>query len=127
MRQINKTQRNRRALGSEKEARAAGYLRQKGLQILARNFRCRQGEIDLIARDGAAIVFVEVKYRKNAALGLPEEAVPYQKMRKISRVAAFYFARYQIPPDTTCRFDVIAIEGDQLRHYPDAFSYLEMP
>ncbi|MBQ9062230.1 MAG: YraN family protein [Solobacterium sp.] len=115
---------NKRRVGSEKEARAAKYLEEAGMQILARNFRCRQGEIDLVAADGDVVVFVEVKYRKNAGWGLPEEAVTARKMQRISRTAEFFYARYQLPPDTPCRFDVIAIEGDTLRYYRDAFSFM---
>lgn len=114
---------NKREIGSEKEARAAKYLEQAGMRILARNFRCRQGEIDLVAQDQDVIVFIEVKYRRTAAKGLPEEAVSCRKMQKISRVAAFFFARYQLSPDTASRFDVIAIEGNSLRHYRDAFPF----
>ena len=116
---------NKRKLGTEKESLAAAYLQQRGMRIRARNFRCRQGEIDLIAQDGDTIVFVEVKYRKNTTLGLPEEAVPHQKMRRISRVADYYLARWQVGQDVSCRFDVIAIEGPALRYYPDAFPYQE--
>ncbi|MBR0398529.1 MAG: YraN family protein [Eubacterium sp.] len=114
---------NKRSVGSEKEKRAAKYLEEAGMRILARNFRCRQGEIDLVAADGNVIVFVEVKFRKNAGAGLPEEAVTARKMQRISRTAEFFYARYQLSPDTPCRFDVIAIEGDSLRHYRDAFPF----
>jgi len=116
---------NRRRLGEDKEVLAAGWLRRQGMKILARNFRCRQGEIDLIALDeagGPALVFIEVKYRKNAACGHPEEAVDVRKQRVISKVALFYLARYRIPPDTPLRFDVVAIEGERIRWIRNAFS-----
>ena len=117
---------NARSVGSEKERRAAGFLQQRGMVILARNFRCRFGEIDLIAREGSVIVFVEVKYRRNRKAGYPEEAVSEQKMRRISRIADFYRVRYQIPDAVPFRFDVIAIEGPYLRHYTDAFPYIPL-
>ncbi len=114
---------NKRRVGSEKEEMAAKYLTQAGMQILMRNFRCRQGEIDLVAQDGDVIVFVEVKYRRTSGQGLPEESVSLRKMQKISRVAEFFYARYQLLPDTPCRFYVIAFEGNALRYYRNAFPF----
>ena len=117
---------NKRQIGAEYEEAAARYLAADGYEILARNFRCRFGEIDLVAWKGAGLVFVEVKYRKNRSKGLPEEAVSQQKMKTISRVADYYRARYRVPDTVPCRFDVIAIEGDAIRHYRDAFPYMGM-
>ena len=74
---------NRRQTGTEYERRAEQYLREKGYEILERNFRCAYGEIDLIARQGSGLIFVEVKYRKNRRAGLPEEAVSLLKQQKI--------------------------------------------
>lgn len=62
---------NRRQIGTEEEALAAVFLKAQGYEILEQNFRCRLGEIDIIARDGSALVFIEVKYRRNAAYGTP--------------------------------------------------------
>lgn len=115
---------NKRQIGTEYEEMAARYLAQSGCEILARNFRCRFGEIDLVASDGTGLVFVEVKYRKSRANGLPEEAVSPSKMRTISRVADFYRARYRVPDTVPCRFDVIAIEGQKIRHHKNAFPYM---
>ena len=114
---------NRRTLGSGKEDEAARYLAEQGLNITDRNFRCRTGEIDLVARDGEYVVFVEVKYRKNASAGYPEEAVNYSKARTISRTADHYRLFKKLSPDTMIRFDVVAIEGGQIRWYKDAFPY----
>ncbi|MGN0362778.1 MAG: YraN family protein [Bilifractor sp.] len=118
---------NKRRTGSGYELMAARYLEDNGYVILRQNFRCRMGEIDLIARDEASeqhcIVFVEVKYRRNAGSGLPEEAVHAQKQQRICRVADYFRLQYRIPWDTPCRFDVIAIEGQQLRHHTNAFPY----
>ena len=91
------------------------------MKILERNFTCRLGEIDVIARDGRYVVFVEVKYRKRAGTGHPEEAVDYRKMERIRRVASFYQVRHALPDSTPMRFDVVAVEGEELRHYRNAF------
>ena len=66
---------NKRKTGQEQEAKAACFLKTQGYQILERNYRCKKGEIDLIAREGQYLVFVEVKYRSTNESGLPEEAV----------------------------------------------------
>ena len=78
---------NRRQIGTKEEALAAAFLEKQGYQILERNFRCRLGEIDLIARDGSTLVFVEVKYRKNADFGTPAEAVNRKKQLTICETA----------------------------------------
>ena len=70
---------NKRQTGSEYEQKAAQYLQAKGVHVLELNYRNRKGEIDLIARDGDYLVFVEVKYRKDTRKGAPEEAVNYRK------------------------------------------------
>lgn len=116
---------NRRARGSRYEELAADYLEHSHMHVIGRNFRCRYGEIDLVARDGRTLVFVEVKYRADASAGFPEEALSFSKRRTISRTADFYRVRYKIRSDTPCRFDVIAFEGETLRHYENAFSYIE--
>ena len=114
---------NRRSTGTQYENLAADFLERGGMQILERNFRSRNGEIDLIARDGGTIVFVEVKYRKNKSAGLPEDAVTPRKRRTICRVADYYRMRKGMPEDVPIRFDVIAVEGTALRHYRNAFPY----
>ena len=118
---------NKRKTGSKYETLAARYLEDKGYLVLSQNFRCRTGEIDLIARDETkeqrTLVFVEVKYRRNGAVGLPEEAVNENKRRRISRAADYFRMQYRISSDMPCRFDVIAIEGDKLRHHVGAFEY----
>ena len=97
-------------LGSRYEKQAAAFLKQQGLYIKARNFRCRSGEIDLIARDGRYLVFVEVKYRHTSGSGGASAAVNYKKQKMISRASLFYLVRYGYPEDTPCRFDVVAID-----------------
>lgn len=114
---------NRRRLGSVYEERAAAYLQKQGYQILERNFRCRLGEIDLIAEDCGTLVFLEVKYRKSGRYGSPAEAVTPAKQRTICRVADFYRMSRRVPESKGCRFDVVAILGEQVQIYKDAFPY----
>lgn len=115
---------NKRSLGSGKEEEAAKFLAECGLIVTDRNYRNRFGEIDLIAKDKEYIVFVEVKYRKTASSGHPEEAVDIHKARKISKVADYYRIRKKLSDDVPIRFDVVAIEGGQFRWYKNAFSYM---
>lgn len=90
------------------ESLAAKHLKARGYRILAQNYRARRGEIDLIARDGEFIVFVEVKTRRSLKFGLPQAAVTLQKQRQISKVALAYLQSRNLL-DAPCRFDVIAI------------------
>ena len=90
------------------ESLAAKHLKARGYEILARNYRARRGEIDLIARDGEFVVFVEVKTRRSLKFGLPQAAVTLQKQRQISKVALAYLQSRNLM-DALCRFDVIAI------------------
>lgn len=115
---------NRRSLGTDKEELAMEYLKEQGYRILNHSFRCRIGEIDIVAKDGGYLVFIEVKYRKtSAASGLPEYAVSKSKMRTISRVATYYLMKEKKGMDTPCRFDVVAIDGDQIRLHKNAFPF----
>ena len=113
---------NRRAIGTEYETLACEYLTRHGYQILCRNFRCRQGEIDIIARDRDYLVFIEVKYRRDEHEGDPAEAVDYRKQKKISRVAEYYCWKKQ-KLNQPCRFDVICVLGQEIRHIVNAFDY----
>lgn len=109
--------------GKVGEDLAAKYLRRKGYQILARNFRCRQGEIDLIAQEGDILVFLEVKMRSSGAAGLGREYVGLQKQRRIIIAAEQYLAKY--PWEGPCRFDVIELQGPlsapRITHIKQAF------
>jgi putative endonuclease len=98
----------RRILGLAGEAAAESRLRKDGLEIVARGFRTRCGEIDLIARDGCVVVFVEVKTRTGEAFGRPAEAVTARKRRRIARVASLFLARSGWA-DRPCRFDVVEV------------------
>ncbi len=114
---------NRRRIGAGREEMAAAYLRARGLQILERNFRCRTGEIDIIAMDEGTYVFTEVKYRRSAEMGLPQEAVGYAKQRKICRVSDFYRMKKQLPESTPLRYDVVAVCGENIEWIQNAFPY----
>lgn len=99
----------RQGLGRLGERLAAEKLSDAGYQILERNFRCRYGEIDIIARDGEDLVFVEVKTRRGNAYGLPEEAVTWRKQRTIIQVAEYYLALYEYVA-CSWRIDVVAVQ-----------------
>lgn len=112
---------NKRETGSRYEQLVAAFLKKQGFQILERNYRCRSGEIDLIARDGRYLVFVEVKYRKTGAAGSALEAIDERKAAKIRRVAAVYLYEKRYPEETPCRFDAAGIDGDRITYVKDAF------
>ena len=102
---------NSRLLGRWGEDLAANFLREKGYTLLAANWRCRFGEIDLIASDGACLCFVEVKLRKNACFGPAAAYVDRRKQDKLRTAAMLYLARH--PTDLQPRFDVIEIYAPQ--------------
>ena len=111
---------NKRLVGSYYEEMAKDYLIKQGYDILYNNFRSRFGEIDIIARDDAYIVFIEVKYRKNTTYGYPREAVTFAKQKRIYRLAAYYMLK-RYGKEVKCRFDVIEILDQQLTHIEAAF------
>lgn len=96
--------------GAVGEVLAARFLRDKGYQILSSNYRCRQGEIDIIAVKDIYIVFAEVKTRRQDARYLPREAVTVAKQRRLIQTAAIYLGHY--PTDLQPRFDVIEVVTD---------------
>ena len=110
--------------GLEGEDLACRHLAAQGYAILARNFRCRSGEVDVVARDGAVTVFVEVKHRRGSAHGAGHESVTFGKRRRIVR-AARIFASARGLTESPLRFDVISIDeadGRQvIRHDRGAF------
>lgn len=112
---------NKRQVGSDYEQRAAKYLKEKGMSILEMNYRNRGGEIDIIAKDGEYICFIEVKYRTTSQYGSPLEAVNFRKQQQIRKVALYYLMRQGLSEWTPCRFDVIAFEGEELMHLENAF------
>lgn len=115
---------NNRKSGKKYETMAAEYLERHGFVILEKNFRSKWGEIDLIARDGRYVVFVEVKYRSSQRAGAAAAAVNYKKQYTISRVAAFYLIKNHLSEYTPCRFDVVAIDCEKIELYKNAFDYI---
>lgn len=114
---------NKRRTGSLYEQRAGEYLKGLGYEILQYNFRCRAGEIDIVAREGEYLVFAEVKYRSGSGAGHPAEAVDPRKQRVISRCAAHYLSQKRLGMETPCRFDVVSVENGQMRLIRNAFPY----
>lgn len=96
------------ALGESGENLACDELRRRGYAILARRYRTRAGEIDIVARDGDALVFVEVKTRQSVRYGRPGEALTPAKRRRVTMMAADWLARHRICA-AACRFDVVAV------------------
>jgi putative endonuclease len=115
----------RQALGISGEDLACAELQRRGYAIVERRYRTRLGEIDIIAKDGLTIVFVEVKARMTQEFGGAAAAMTGWKQRRIARMAADYLAR-QKRQDCPCRFDVVAIDFDESEPrvivYPNAFN-----
>jgi putative endonuclease len=115
----------RRRRGQHGEQLAVAYLERQGWRIQHRNFRCRQGEIDIIAWDGTTLVFLEVKTKSHAAFGAPQAMVGRRKQRTIAHVAMTYIQRYRVR-NVAVRFDVVAITfaangATEVTHIPAAF------
>lgn len=113
----------RRHLGIKGENIAVRYLIKKGFQILDRNFRCRLGEIDIIAMDKGCLVFIEVRTKSSIKYGLPQESVTQAKINKLRRLAQFYLVQKSLY-DINIRFDVIAvtiIDNLKVTHIKNAF------
>jgi len=114
---------DRQKIGKDAEHNAEKYLQQQGLKPVTRNYRCPQGEIDLIMLDCGELVFIEVRKRTSHHYGGATESVDIKKQQKLIKAANHYLQRLAKLPN--CRFDVIAFEGkaarDQPLWYKDAF------
>lgn len=104
--------------GRDAEERAARHLARHGLQILARNYRCRGGEIDLVCRDGATLVFVEVRLRTNSGYGGAAASITPAKQRRLVLAANHYLAGKSLP---ACRFDAVLLDGENIDWIRNAF------
>ncbi|MEW5898090.1 MAG: YraN family protein [Bacillota bacterium] len=125
--------RQRQELGKLGEELAASYLQEKGYRLLERNYRCRLGEIDIVALDGDVLVFVEVRCRTSGRFGLPQESIRREKQAKLRKLAQYYLlraARSGPAPATgknQVRFDVLALLFDceqvsyRIEHIQNAF------
>lgn len=111
-------------IGKLGEQMAAAYLEEAGYRILEQNYRCRFGEIDIIAKDGDTIAFVEVKSRRSENYGLPQHAVGPEKQRRISKISLYYLQTHHFY-GSDARFDVVAIslrsENCHIELIKDAF------
>ncbi len=114
----------RAATGNRGEQLAAAHLERAGIAILERNYRCRAGEIDLVAQDGNQLVFVEVRTRTGTAFGSPEDSITSRKQRKMAECAFSYLAQHAAH-GRTWRIDVVAVQLDggrvvRIDHYKHA-------
>lgn len=107
-------------IGEQAEQRSRDHLVKQGLQFIDRNYQCRHGEIDLIMRDNDTLVFIEVRYRKNAQFGGAAASVDFRKQQRIIATAEHYI-QHQRQIATAYRFDVVAISSEQLDWITDAF------
>ena len=111
---------NRREQGREAEDLAAGFLIAKGLTIITRRFKCRAGELDLVALDGDVLAFIEVKQRLTPG-SRPEDSITPRK-RELLHQSAREYLRKMGEPDRSYRVDLVAIDRQGIRHYPGALS-----
>ena len=117
---------DKRSLGQKGEEIAQRSLKKQGYKILDRNFHTRWGELDIVAQDGAEVVFVEVKTRTSSDFVRPEEAVNFKKQDHLRKAAEIWLAKnYSLEPPP-CRFDVVAViikkdNGPEIEHLRDAF------
>lgn len=108
-------------MGGAGEKRAVKYLKGKGYKIVNTNFKISIGEIDIIAKDGETLVFIEVKTRSQDTFGRPSDAVDKVKREKYVKVAQAYLVKNYGKTDVLSRFDVIEIENGQINHIENAF------
>lgn len=105
--------RTTKEIGMQSEEAACRYLMAQGLVLLARNFRCTFGEIDLIMQDKDDIVFIEVKFRQRKDFGTASDSVLVSKQRKLIKTGTYYLQRHDCLYRTTARFDVVAIHPSE--------------
>ena len=110
----------KKLLGRAGEKLAVDFLRKKGFKILKTNYKSPVGEIDIIAEDKSAIVFIEVKTRSSDNYGSPCESVDSKKQEKYYKIATYYLQKEK-KIDSECRFDVVEIENGQINHIFNAF------
>jgi putative endonuclease len=109
-----------RGLGADKERLARLFLESQGLRMIASNFRCRLGEIDLVMRDSATLVFIEVRFRSSDRFGGAAASIGVSKQRRLIAAAGLFLQNKSL--DLPCRFDVIAVgAGNRIDWIQDAF------
>ncbi|MDA8234081.1 MAG: YraN family protein [Clostridia bacterium] len=114
-------------LGFQGEEAACKYLLQHGYEIVTRNYRCKLGEMDVVARDGDTLVFVEVRTRGTNSFGIAEESVDWRKQQRLRKIAQYYLVS-EHKKEVDCRFDVVTVNfggavniTEQIKHYQGAF------
>lgn len=117
---------DRRVIARRTEQQALDYLVSNGLCLVERNFRCRHGEVDLVMQDQAALVFVEVRFRKHGRFASAAHSVDRRKQHKLCLTAAYFLRRHPRFRDSPVRFDVVAFDGPthdnfELQWLQDAF------
>lgn len=112
----------RQQYGRQGEAKAARFLKKKGYAVIQQNYRTKTGEIDIIAKDGDTLVFVEVKSRQSDAYGSAKASITRDKQARITRTALYYMKETR-QAIVSARFDVVLLDGtgDRIAHYPNAF------
>lgn len=121
----------RASLGERGEIAACGFLKEHGYEILEKNYKCKLGEIDVIARRGGRLAFVEIKTRTSQQFGTPQEAVHLQKQEKIFKVAQWYIKEKNLAKAPVA-FDVVAVlwregQAPEMRLIADAFEKEDKP
>ncbi len=109
-----------KSLGDHYEKQAASWLRDQGLSIIERNYRCRVGELDIIARDAAYLVFIEVRARSHPGFASAVESIDRRKRRRLVNTAQYYLQQHPQLANLACRFDVVTFQPRQsaTRHAP---------
>lgn len=110
-----------RQIGDNAEQQAELFLSNQGLRLVERNFLCKVGEIDLIMQHEDKLVFVEVRFRKNAHFGSALETVNIKKQKKIIAAAQYYLLKHANSQSAPFRFDVVGITGNDIQWVPSAF------
>lgn len=112
-----------KSVGMRYEAYASKYLEQNGYRILERNYRCCKGEIDIVAKEGPYLCFIEVKFRKTGDFGGALSAVNQKKQQRISKAALFYLVEHGYTDNTPCRFDVVGVTENHVELIKNAFEF----
>ena len=118
---VRRKSENKRQIRTAYEQLAAAYLMEQGYEIVTLNYRIRTGEIDIVAKDGEYLCFVEVKYRSDDRAGSGLCAVNIRKQTTIIRVAQYYMMQHGLDEWTPCRFDVVSIDGEEITLIQNAF------
>ncbi len=104
------------------EGQAQQKLETKGLVLIAKNYRCKLGEIDLIMQDGEELVFIEVRYRNHSAFGGASESITKHKIRRVIRAANQFLTNNDLHDKFPCRFDIVTFENEKFHWIKNAFS-----